>query len=159
MKTNASANRWPTASLERFAHLPMCGEGTRWEIVEKIQCEMFPRLSFSPSCRWCRACFDWDERDPPILSLLKPNDRAASVADGIQPKHPSAPWLDWPSPADHWNYSAVSSSFFFFFPSSGKKQPSMFYGSILRFLYLGGKQSLLKFRHPARTLPGRMHWN
>ncbi len=48
---------------------------------------------------------------------------------------------------------------FFFFPSSGKKQPSMFYGSILRFLYLGGKQSLLKFRHPARTLPGRMHWN
>lgn len=114
MKTNASANRWPTASLERFAHLPMCGEGTRWEIVEKIQCEMFPRLSFSPSCRWCRACFDWDERDPPIPSLLKPNDRAASVADGIQPKHPSAPWLDWPSPADHWNYSAVSSSFFFF---------------------------------------------
>lgn len=39
------------------------------------------------------------------------------------------------------------------------KQPSMFYGLSFFFCFLfWGKQSLLKFRHPARTLPGRMHW-
>ncbi len=66
-------------------------ERTTWEIGEKKKRLKYFLDYFSPSYRWCRACFYSDERDLPIPSLVKLDDRATYVVDGIEPKHPSPP--------------------------------------------------------------------
>ncbi len=59
---------------------------------------------------------------------------------------------------DHQQTIEITQPFHPLFPSSGKTTFNVLW-SILFFCFLfWGKQSLLKFRHPARTLPGRMHW-
>lgn len=68
------------------------------------------------------------------------------------------PLLAWLPAADHWNNSTVS----FFFPLRLGKQPSCFTVCVCFSSFFRWQKkrwhSLLKFRHPARALPGRMHW-